>query len=332
LADQLEVAFSLATKSKEVKISRAVFWDGSRRLLEYSLNKRRSASDVFPIDSEDDAELMLRGFMPSIAWGSSSNEKRTRVVRTLGRSANFSGTNWRRLLSRVYRVGPLRSRVPWYSGVGTVASAGFGQTGEDLITALGNKRATSHGGQTLEQAVNHWLSDQLGMLDRLHVEDIDSKGTVRALFGDEKTGMKNINVAAMGEGVSQILPILQHALLLKSSSCLVVEQPEIHLHPALQSDLGDLFIQVVNREQCQVLIETHSEHLLLRVRRRIAEGVIKPEQVSILFVEKDGLESNVRDLHLNDSGHFEDWPKGFFEDAYLEAMALAMAKHKTKSV
>ena len=108
----------------------------------------------------------------------------------------------------------------------------------------------------------------------------------------------------------------------------MVEQPEIHLHPSLQAELADLFIDIMKTGRRQILVETHSEHLLLRIRRRIAEGTLKPDQVAILFVEKHGGESKVRRLDLNSRGHFSDWPKGFFDEAYQEAMALAAGASK----
>ncbi|MBI1832856.1 MAG: DUF3696 domain-containing protein, partial [Planctomycetes bacterium] len=152
--------------------------------------------------------------------------------------------------------------------------------------------------------------------------------TGRMLLGDEWRGPANINIAGMGEGVSQILPIIACTLFGARDDCLLVEQPEIHLHPALQAELGDLFIDVSQNGHRQILVETHSEHLVLRIRRRIAEGKLSPDQVAILFVEKQGGESTVRRLDLNCRGHFSDWPKGFFDEAYQEAMALAEAASK----
>ena len=79
------------------------------------------------------------------------------------------------------------------------------------------------------------------------------------------------------------------------------------------------------RKHRQYIIETHSEHLVLRIRRRVAEGVITPDDVAVLFVEKQKQETKVRHLKLNGKGHFDEWPKGFFEEAYQEALAIAMA-------
>ncbi len=112
-----------------------------------------------------------------------------------------------------------------------------------------------------------------------------------------------------------------------------IEQPEIHLHPALQADLGDVFIQsALGPGRNRFLIETHSEHLLLRVMRRmretsndeLPEGVpaITPKDVCVLFVQPKGTSSAVRHLELDEEGQLLDaWPGGFFEKGYRERFA-----------
>lgn len=237
---------------------------------------------------------------------------------------------WRVYFNRLSRVGPLRLRTPWHSSTGTRDASESGLDGANLIGALGGTAKVRKDGQTLLGRVSEWMVKHLKVLDALYIKDLDKAGTVRSLLADELGGTKGVNVAAMGEGISQVLPIIARSQLGGGWDCLLVEQPEIHLHPALQADLGDLFVTGAAGGKRQYIIETHSEHLLLRIRRRVAEGKIKPEQVAILYVEKNGTESTVRELNLNSRGHFDDWPKGFFEEAYREAMALAMASQARK--
>ena len=193
------------------------------------------------------------------------------------------------------------------------------------LAALGSDERPVEGAERLVDRVNNWLSSKQ-ILGRLHVET-DTTASVRMLvFGDEVGGVSDLNVAAMGEGVSQMLPIVAKSLTPEPSGyqgCLLIEQPEIHLHPALQADLADLFIDASRSRQ--VIIETDSEHLVLRIRRRIAEKKIDPERVAILFVKKNGTESSVQRLDLDKKGHFSNWPDGFFDEAYQEAMAMAEA-------
>lgn len=136
----------------------------------------------------------------------------------------------------------------------------------------------------------------------------------------------------MGSGVSQLMPVIV-ASLTERSGLLTIEQPELHVHPALQTGLGDLFIEAASqgRKRRTLLVETHSEHLLLRVMRRmrethegtVPEGVrpVFPGDVSIVLVEKDGDRSITRKMPLNERGELvKAWPGGFFEEGLREVL------------
>jgi len=145
---------------------------------------------------------------------------------------------------------------------------------------------------------------------------------------DERT-QTTVSHRDVGIGISQVLPVLVNAYSL-SKRLVAIEQPEIHLHPALQAELGDLFIQSALGERANTfMLETHSEHLLLRIMRRMrqtAEGTLpegfpplRPDDVSVLFVEPDGPRSIVRQMFLNERGELvQAWPGGFFEEGLRE--------------
>jgi AAA ATPase domain len=132
----------------------------------------------------------------------------------------------------------------------------------------------------------------------------------------------------VGIGISQVLPVLVMAYG-SQEKLLTMEQPEIHLHPALQAELGDIFIETaLGHRRNTFILETHSEHLILRVMRRMRETYQKkdtglpkvtPADVSVLYVEPDGARSIVREMPLNELGELvKSWPGGFFEEGLRE--------------
>jgi hypothetical protein len=145
---------------------------------------------------------------------------------------------------------------------------------------------------------------------------------------DKRTGTP-VSHRDVGIGISQVLPVLVLAYA-SQGKLLAIEQPEIHLHPALQAELGDVFLEAALGDGAnQLLIETHSEHLLLRVMRRMREtsegklrqGIpqVRPEHVMVLFVEPDGPKSLIREMPLNERGELvKAWPGGFFEEGLRE--------------
>lgn len=135
-----------------------------------------------------------------------------------------------------------------------------------------------------------------------------------------------------GTGVAQALPIfVQRArdqLEPPTQDTLeIIEQPELHLHPAAHGPLAQLYAHaVVHRPQVRFLIETHSETFLLRIRRLIAEEVLDHEAVAIYFVaQRDGV-AGIRRIEIDDAGNVDYWPAGVFSEDYQETQALVAAQ------
>lgn len=127
----------------------------------------------------------------------------------------------------------------------------------------------------------------------------------------------------VGFGVSQVLPILVLCYYADEGSTLVIEQPELHLHPAAQSELADVLIDVVKNRNMQIILESHSEHLLRRLQRRIAEGQFEAGDAALYFCEMDNGASKCTPLELTSEGFIKNWPKDFFGDEMGDIAAIS---------
>ncbi len=166
------------------------------------------------------------------------------------------------------------------------------------------------------------------MLEKHLVENFPHEVLLDLKVRDGSTGV-DVTLQDVGVGISQIAPVLVHTLG-NENALVMIEQPEIHIHPALQAELGDVFIEAaIGPKKNTILLETHSEHLILRILRRIREttrgtlpeGIlpVKPQDIAVLYVESGEEGSIVQELRVNDQGRFiNDWPHGFFEERFNE--------------
>ena len=178
--------------------------------------------------------------------------------------------------------------------------------------------------RSLETAVVDWLQ-YLGVAEDVRSED-------KGKFGHELTvriaGTKRPHdLTHVGVGVSQVLPILIASLLSEPDTTLVFEQPELHLHPKVQTLLADFFLSIARLGK-QCVLETHSEYLINRIRFRVAAAV-EPnpwvEAVKMYFVERSPEWSTFQEVKINEYGAVVEWPEGFFDQSQQEAEAILMA-------
>jgi predicted ATPase/type I restriction-modification system DNA methylase subunit len=175
---------------------------------------------------------------------------------------------------------------------------------------------------TVVTQVNEWLK-RLEVPYTLDVVPVNAGNSAHLIgdlvaisLSDSRSGV-SVTPADVGFGISQALPIVVE-LLSRRDSVVAIEQPETHLHPRLQARLADLFIDTTQAggQGNQLIVETHSEHLMLRVQRRIREGSLDPRNVSVVYVDQGPQgDTTVKPLRLSDEGEFlDEWPDGFFDD------------------
>jgi len=182
----------------------------------------------------------------------------------------------------------------------------------------------------LAVAVMKWLV-YLGVAQNVKTYDRGMIG--HSLKITNELGDMRQDLTHVGVGVSQVLPILVMAFLAGKGDVIILEQPELHLHPKVQTRLADFFVSMTQLGK-QCLIETHSEYFINRLRYRVAvaDNDSVANNTMIYFVEKDRSEgvSKYREVTINRYGVIEDWPEGFFDEGERIAAEILRAGMQKK--
>ena len=154
-----------------------------------------------------------------------------------------------------------------------------------------------------------------GLFDEITVKPLGKQSgpfqlQIRRFDGRTKGPQRNL--IDVGYGVSQVLPVVTELLRQDAPPMFLLQQPEVHLHPSAQAALGSLFCRIADRER-QIVIETHSDHLLDRVRMDVRDGTgaLKSEDVSILYFERGDLSVRIHSLRIDQEGNVLDAPPGY---------------------
>ena len=239
---------------------------------------------------------------------------------------------YERLMDSIFYLGPLREHPQReYHWAGS-SPVDVGQRGERTVDAIlaatrrGERRSLGYWKRkkSFQEMIAYWLND-LELIRDFSIKEI-AKGT-NLYQAVVKTGPTSVATALtdVGFGVSQILPVLVLLYYVPEGATVVLEQPEIHLHPAVQSRLADVILSVAEARDVQIILESHSEHLLRRLQRRVAEEKAQARDVKLYFVSTGRGRAQAVDLALNEWGEVENWPDGFFGDEMGEIAAIAEA-------
>ena len=235
-----------------------------------------------------------------------------------------------RLLRSVSYLGPLRSKgerlYNWAGG----EPENVGYSGENTISALlaARGRQLNVGKNKRKRPFQQFIAEklqQLELIDEFNVQQISDNRKEYEVKVRTPGSSLFVDLPDVGFGISQVLPVIVQCFYAPAGSILFIEQPELHLHPRAQAHLADLFIDVLTSREdgkernIQLIIETHSEHFLNRLQRRIAEAdeehSISTDQVAAYFAHTTGNESKLETLQFNEDGDILNWPDKFFGDS-----------------
>lgn len=229
------------------------------------------------------------------------------------------------LMDRVFYLGPLRDyprrQYNWSGG----SPLDVGVRGESTINAIlaasenGNDYQMKKRGRKLPfQEVVALRLKEMGLIHSFSVAEIAKGSNIYQARVARDRRSPEVLLTDVGFGVSQVLPAIVLLNYVPKNSIVVFEQPEIHLHPEVQSNLADTIIEIANTRDLQVIVESHSEHLLRRLQRRVAEETISADLVKLYFVSQESGEARLMDIGLNEYGEIENWPEHFFGDEMEE--------------
>lgn len=288
-----------------------------------SVDYRQNEKGKWDIDSRDYNFVRNQGR----AWALEAPDKFYRISdqsRARFQNADFLldfALQTEAALNSISYLGPLRDHPKRiYSWSGETPES-VGQRGEVSIAAIlaatAQNRQLNRGPKQrqfrFDEFIARWLKD-LGIIDSFVVKAVaEGRKEYEVLLKTHATSCE-VKITDVGFGVSQVLPALVQAFYCPPNSTVWMEQPEIHLHPQVQAELADVFIAATQaREQgkprnVQLIIESHSEHFLNRLQRRVAEGQVTPDDVAVYFCRRTGDATELEPLRLNMFGEIENWP------------------------
>ena len=158
-----------------------------------------------------------------------------------------------------------------------------------------------------------------GLFSKISIKEFgEPKGSRFAL--NVKVNGPARNIAYVGYGVSQALPIVTESLLVKSGSMILMQQPEVHLHPRAQAALGTVLVRIAKDQDKRFMIETHSDYIIDRIRQEIAKGTIKSDEVNLIYTEMEDNCTKLYEIKLDENGSLINPPasyrKFFMEEEY----------------
>jgi hypothetical protein len=240
-----------------------------------------------------------------------------------------------KFFENLYYLGPLREYPKRQYIWAGARPADMGARGEKVIDALlssreAKERISRGKGKprfTVEEYAAYWLRE-LRLIHDFQVKPVTQQSYLYQVFVRKTASASPVLITDVGFGISQILPVIVLCYYVPEGSTIILEQPEIHLHPSVQAGLADVFIDAIKVRHIQILLESHSEHLLLRLQRRIAEQAegFGADDIALYFCNYKDSQSDSVSLEVDELGNIRNWPQDFFGDELGERAAMVRAQ------
>lgn len=342
-SDEIGISASLSARGRQVITNNLSY---TLNDMNFSLQRREGKSGYQLISSDEDRFKFVRSMgrpwdLPEPTKCFSFPDQ----AQTYFQNAQFLGlleNAYVEQVDNILHLGPLREDPKrQYSWSGSTP-ADVGPRGERTIEAIlaatesKERRNLKYRSPTkpFQEMIALWLR-KLGLIDSFRVEEVGRDSGLFRVYVRKSPASVETLITDVGFGVSQILPVITLLYFAKEGSTILIEQPEIHLHPHVQAGLADLVIATVLNRNLQIVIESHSEHFLHRLLRRVAEretefGEIQKDKVQLYFCENVEGHSKINDLAVNMFGAIENWPKDFFGDQLSDMVAREKAAVRTR--
>ncbi|MDQ7091511.1 MAG: AAA family ATPase [Methylococcales bacterium] len=244
------------------------------------------------------------------------NESQIDLVSNFLRVFEFE---YEQMMDGIYYLSALREPVKreyqWFSS----NPVGVGFRGEWCMEAIlsaticNEMRLLNDKLEPFSVIISYWLK-KLGLVDQFSIKEMAPHSNLYRPLVKKTNNSTEFFLTDVGLSVSQVLPVLVLLYYVPEESTVLIDQPEIYLHPSIHSGLADIILNVSKQRNIQVIIESHSEHLLRRFQGRVAEKSYSVDDLKLYVCRNNDKESSVTDLNINELGEIEQWPNHFFNE------------------
>lgn len=243
------------------------------------------------------------------------------------------------VMESMYFLGPLRGEpLPNY-GWGGDRPRDVGEEGRGFVGAIAAMNAIAAERGETDADFEILIAEKLRQINLIHdfrVHALDAQRRNLQVRLRRLARAPEVLLTDVGFGVAQVLPVIVQCYYVPTKSIVIIEHPEAHLHPAAQADLADVLIDAVKQRKIQLIIESHSEHLLHRLQRRIAEERLASEDVALHFCQyiedEQGAYARLTELEVDPYGNITNWPDDFFGDVMADLVAMTKAEMRRRRV